>query len=78
MEGFQRCLYWHSRGSVWKNIWKGGSSSSRRTNQTWWMEEVADAVGKKREIEDDRSDEGEWGTTEHNITVTVQTEEGGG
>ena len=30
------------------------------------------AVGEKRDMEDDRCDQGEWGTTEYNIT-----EEGG-
>ena len=33
---------------------------------------------KVRYMEDDRSDQGEWGTTEYNITATVQTEEEGG
>ena len=32
---------------------------------------------KERDMEDDISDEGEWGTTEYNITATVRTEEGG-
>ena len=33
---------------------------------------------KERDMEVDRSDQGVRGTTEHNITATVRTEEGGG
>ena len=32
---------------------------------------------KERDMEDDRKDQGEWATTEYNITAPVRTEEGG-
>ena len=46
---FQTCFYWHSRGAVWQNVWKRGSSS-RRKNETCWTEDVAKAIGEKTEI----------------------------
>ena len=49
MEYLHRCFRWRSRGAVWQNVWKRGSSS-RRKHQTWWTEEVATAIGEKREI----------------------------
>ena len=47
MEAVQLCIRWGGEGAMWQNVGEWRYTEKRK--QGWWTEEVAEAMGEKRE-----------------------------